>query len=110
MSLTEISDPTLGEAAEVLQQQLIYSGEVLDVAFESLRTYKEGTQSLAYLNSSVHMGYVLLKMLERWTKGRGKGEVYVRKKKAGKKGKKCMFSLNVVTDIQMTTMFSSSRW
>ncbi|KAF9061339.1 timeless protein-domain-containing protein [Rhodocollybia butyracea] len=86
MFSVDISDPTLSEAAEVLQQQLIYSGEVLDVAFESLRTYKEGTQSLAYLNSTVHMGYALLRMLEKWSKG--SGEVYVRKKKAGKQKKK----------------------
>lgn len=89
MSSVDISDSTLRDAAEILQQQLIYSGEVLDVAFESLRMYKEGTQSLAYLNSSVHMVYALLRMLERWAKGKGRGEVYVRKKKAGKQGKKC---------------------
>lgn len=88
MCSADISDPTLSEAAEVLQQQLIYSGEVLDVAFESLRAYKEGTQSLAYLNSSVHMGYALMRMLEKWSKG--SGEVYVRKKKTGKQKKKCM--------------------
>lgn len=88
MSSVDISDPTLSEAAEVLQQQLIYSGEVLDVTFDSLRTYKEGTQSLAYLNSSVYMAHALLKMLERWTKGKGKDEVYVRKKKTGKERKK----------------------
>ncbi|KAJ3893201.1 timeless protein-domain-containing protein [Lentinula edodes] len=88
MSSVDISDPTLSEAAEVLQQQLIYSGEVLDVTFDSLRTYKEGTQSLAYLNSSVYMAHALLKMLERWTKGKGKDEVYVRKKKTGKGRKK----------------------
>ncbi|KAJ4477289.1 timeless protein-domain-containing protein [Lentinula aciculospora] len=82
------SDPTLSEAAETLQQQLIYSGEVLDVTFESLRTYKEGTQSLAYLNSSVYMAYALFRMLERWAKGKGKGEVYVRKKKTRKGRKK----------------------
>ncbi|KAJ3814095.1 timeless protein-domain-containing protein [Lentinula aff. lateritia] len=88
MSSVDISDPTLSEAAEALQQQLIYSGEVLDVTFDSLRTYKEGTQSLAYLNSSVYMAHALLRMLERWTKGKGRDEVYVRKKKTGKGRKK----------------------
>ncbi|KIK62957.1 hypothetical protein GYMLUDRAFT_41245 [Collybiopsis luxurians FD-317 M1] len=82
----------LVDAAHTLLHQLIYSGEVLDVASESLKTYKEGTQSLAYLNSSVEMGYVLLKMLEKWSKrsgGAGEDGVYVRKKQAGKrKGKK----------------------
>lgn len=77
MSSSEISDPALRDAAEVLQQQLIYNGEILDIAFESLRSYKEGTQSLVYLNSSVHLTYALLRMLEKWGKGDG---VYVRKK------------------------------
>lgn len=86
MSSSEISDPTLNDAAELLQQQLIYNGEVLDITLESLRVYKEGTQSLAYLDSSVHMAYVLLRMLERWSKG--KGDMYVRRKKAKKKKRK----------------------
>lgn len=73
------------EAAEVLQQQLIYNGEVLDIAFESLRTYKTGTQSLAYLDSSIHLAYALLKMLEKWGKSKGGGDMYVRKKKAKKR-------------------------
>ncbi|KAJ3795140.1 timeless protein-domain-containing protein [Lentinula aff. detonsa] len=88
MFSVDISDSTLSEAAEILQQQLIYSGEVLDVTLESLRSYKEGTQSLVYLNSSVHLAYVLLKMLEKWAKGKGQGEVYVRKKKTAKGRKK----------------------
>ncbi|KAJ3842021.1 timeless protein-domain-containing protein [Lentinula raphanica] len=88
MFSVKITDSKLSEAAELLQQQLIYSGEVLDVTLESLRVYKEGTQSLAYLNSSVHMAYALLRMLEKWAKGKGNGEVYVRKKKSGKGKKK----------------------
>lgn len=86
MSSSEIVDPTLSEAADLLQQQLIYNGEVLDIAFESLRGYKEGTQSLAYLDSSVHLAYALLKMLENWGKAEGR-DVYVRKAKARRKGK-----------------------
>ncbi|KAH7926892.1 timeless-domain-containing protein [Leucogyrophana mollusca] len=83
MSSSAISDSQLKDAAEVLQQQLIYNGEVLDIAFESLRTYKEGTQSLAYLGASVYLAYALLRMLERWGKeNAGGGNVYVRKKKA----------------------------
>src|SRR6267154_4193595 len=66
MSSSVISDPQLNEAAAILQQQLIYNGEVLDIALESLRSYKEGTQSLTYLNGSVHLAYALLRMLERW--------------------------------------------
>lgn len=82
-------DPILTEAAEVLQQQMIYNGDVLDIAFESLKTYKEGTQSLTYLHSSIHLGYALLRMLERWGKRQGgtSEAAYVRRKaKAKRKG------------------------
>lgn len=34
------------DAAETLQHQLYYNGEILDLSFECLRTYKE--QSIAY--------------------------------------------------------------
>ncbi|KAG1808071.1 timeless protein-domain-containing protein [Suillus variegatus] len=84
MSSSVISDPQLNEAAAVLQQQLIYNGDVLDISLESLRSYKEGTQSLAYLNASVHLAYALLRMLERWGK-ENTGAVYVRKRKPGKR-------------------------
>jgi replication fork protection complex subunit Tof1/Swi1 len=87
MSSSELSDPDLNEAAEILQNQLIYNGEVLDIALESLRAYKEGTQSLVYLDSSVHLAYALLRMLEKWTKQKGSREMYVRKKARKKKRK-----------------------
>ncbi|GLB39613.1 putative timeless-domain-containing protein [Lyophyllum shimeji] len=88
MSSSAIADPVLREAGEVLQQQLIYNGEVLDIAFESLRAYKTGTQSLAYLESSVYLAYALLRMLERWSKGMGGGgEVYVRQKRKARRKK-----------------------
>jgi replication fork protection complex subunit Tof1/Swi1 len=86
MSSSVISDPQLNEAAAILRQQLIYNGEVLDISLESLRSYKEGTQSLAYLNASVHLAYALLRMLERWGK-ENTGAVYVRQKKPGKRKK-----------------------
>lgn len=84
MLSADITDPNLKEAADVLQQQLIYNGEVLDIAFESLRSYKPGTQSLVYLDSSIYLSYALLKMLEKWSKSKG-GDVYVRKRKAKKR-------------------------
>jgi replication fork protection complex subunit Tof1/Swi1 len=87
MSTSPLTSPTLTDAAELLQQQLVYNGEVLDIAVESLRSYKEGVQSLRYLDSSVRMAYTLLRMLERWSRKRG-GEVYVRKRKAGRRGKR----------------------
>lgn len=89
MSSSVISDPDLNEAARLLQQQLIYNGDVLDIALESLRSYKEGTQSLTYLNSSVYLAHALLRMLERWGK-ENNGSVYVRRnaiKKKKTKGK-----------------------
>lgn len=99
MSSSDIADPELSEAADVLQQQLIYNGEVLDIAFESLRSYKEGTQSLAYLDSSVYMAYALLRMLERWGKSKG-GDMYVRKKKSKRrKPKGCPISLIFASSI-----------
>ncbi|TFY75534.1 hypothetical protein EWM64_g8480, partial [Hericium alpestre] len=69
----------LHDAAETLQQQLIYNGQILDAALDGLRSYKDGTQSLAFLHASVHLASNLLKMLERWGKTRGKG-AYVRKR------------------------------
>ncbi|KAH0831354.1 timeless protein-domain-containing protein [Lanmaoa asiatica] len=84
MSSSVISDPNLTDAARVLQQQLIYNGDVLDIALESLRSYKEGTQSLTYLNSSVYLAYALLRMLERWGK-ENSSAMYVRKKAIRKK-------------------------
>ncbi|TFY67030.1 hypothetical protein EVJ58_g1892 [Rhodofomes roseus] len=82
------TSPVASEAdvADVLQQQLIYNGEVLDIAFDSLRAYREGTQSLAYLDSSVHLAYALFRMLERWGKKRsGRGEMYVRRKEKARR-------------------------
>ncbi|KAI0634374.1 timeless-domain-containing protein [Trametes polyzona] len=84
-SADQSAEEDVAEAARLLQQQVVYNGEVLDLAFESVRTYKPGTQSLAYLDASVHLAYALLRMLERWGKRRGKGEMYVRKKAKPKK-------------------------
>ena len=85
MSAEDLADFALTDAAEVLQNQLIYNGEVLEIALESLKAYKDGTQSLVYLDSSVHLAYALLRMLEKWTKVGGGREMYVRKKARRKK-------------------------
>ena len=77
------SDSDSAETAQILQQQIVYNGEILDITLESIRTYKEGTQSLRYLDSSVHLSYALLRMLEKWSKRNG--ETYVRKKAKKKK-------------------------
>lgn len=89
-NMSSSGDEDVIDAAEVLQQQIIYNGEMLDIAFESLRTYKEGTQSLAYLDSSVYLAFALMRMVERWGKKRGPGgEMYVRRKAKARRKKKC---------------------
>jgi replication fork protection complex subunit Tof1/Swi1 len=89
----------LQEAAEILQQQLIYNGEVLDIALESLRSYKEGTQSLVYLDSSVHLAYSLLRMLEKWAKDKGDG-TYVRRRKERRRKKKDITEEEGIPDVE----------
>ena len=88
MAATEIIDPDLNEASELLQQQIVYNGEVLDIAVDSLRSYKEGVQSLRYLDSSIRLSYGLLRMLEKWAKVRGNGELYVRKRAKARRKRK----------------------
>lgn len=78
----------LSDAAAALSSQIIYNGEVLDIAVESLRSYRPGTQSLGYLESAVNLAWAVFKMLERWGKeqiGGLKGEMYVRKKKRARR-------------------------
>ncbi|KAG9103444.1 Topoisomerase 1-associated factor 1 [Ceratobasidium sp. 370] len=77
-------DETIQEAAETLQSQLYYNGEALDVALDSLREYKE--QSIAYLDSAVHLAFVILRMLEKWA--HSQGEMYVRKRKKKARAKR----------------------
>lgn len=91
------------DAASTLRHQLIYNGEVLDIALDSMRSYKEGTQSLAYLDSSVCLAWALFRMLEKWGKGGGGGEeMYVRKKKISKrKGKKGAGEEDGVPDVEV---------
>ncbi|KAL5514636.1 hypothetical protein ACEPAG_1952 [Sanghuangporus baumii] len=88
MHSVELEDSELAEAASLLQQQLVYNGEVLDISVDALRVYKEGVQSLRYLDASIRLGYSLLKMLEKWSRERGGGELLVRKKKAKRKKSK----------------------
>lgn len=89
----------LQEAAEILQQQLIYNGEVLDIALESLKSYKEGTQSLVYLDSSVHLAYALLRMLEKWAKEKGDG-TYVRRRRERRRKKKGITEEEGIPDVE----------
>ncbi|KAF8237621.1 timeless-domain-containing protein [Tricholoma matsutake] len=103
MSSADLEDPVLNEAADLLQQQLIYNGEVLDIAFESLRTYKPGTQSLAYLDSSIHLAYTLLGMLEKWGKAKGGDSMYVRKKSKKKRRVKGVGEEDGIPDVEEET-------
>ncbi|KAG9123429.1 Topoisomerase 1-associated factor 1 [Ceratobasidium sp. 392] len=82
--MAQDTDEAVQEAAETLQSQLYYNGEALDVALESLRGYKD--QSIAYLDSAVHLAFVLLRMLEKWANSQG--EMYVRKRKKKARAKK----------------------
>ncbi|KAF8333073.1 timeless protein-domain-containing protein [Cantharellus anzutake] len=72
------------ESSSLLQHQMYYSGEILDISLECLRQYKE--QSVAYLDSAVNFSYVLLRMLEKWAKNQGqmivRKAVKVRRKKS----------------------------
>ncbi|KAG1775834.1 hypothetical protein EV702DRAFT_1046713 [Suillus placidus] len=69
MSLSVISDFQLNKACYFTTTvDLPWQG---DISLKSLRSYKEGTQSLAYLNASKHLAYALLRMLE-WKKMPGK--------------------------------------
>ena len=90
MHNVKIEDEELAEASNLLQQQIVYNGEVLDISIDSLRAYKEGVQSLKYLDASIRLGYTLLRMLEKWSKERGDGELMVRRKKAKRRREKGM--------------------
>ncbi|KZW03785.1 timeless-domain-containing protein [Exidia glandulosa HHB12029] len=100
-------DEELVEAAEALQHQLYYNGEIMDLAFDSLKSYKE--QSLAYLHATVHLAYTLLRMLEDW--GKTKGEMYVQKKKKKKTKSKGRGNANeemgVVDAVEEVEIFQS---
>ncbi|KAI0033017.1 timeless protein-domain-containing protein, partial [Vararia minispora EC-137] len=82
---TDAAAPTgatdLADAAELLQSQLIYNGQILDAAVDGLLAYRPGTQALAFLDAAVRLAYALMRMLERWSKSRGDG-TYVRKRHA----------------------------
>ena len=76
----------LHEAAVLLQQQLVYNGQVLDAALDALRAYRDGTQSLAFLRAGVHLAYAVMRMLEKWARTTGEGS-YVRKRAKPKRKK-----------------------
>lgn len=80
------NDELDSEAAETLQHSIYYNGDILDTCLNVVARYKD--QSVAYLDSIIHFAYVLLRMLEKYSKN--KGYMYVRKKKARRAKKKAM--------------------
>lgn len=71
------------EVAEVLQDKLYYEGDTLDMVLKVASTYKN--QPVRYLDTIVHLVFVLLKMLEKFSKN--KDYMFV-KKKANRRAKK----------------------
>lgn len=76
--MSNSSDPTDAETAEILQNSIYYNYDILDSSLTVMAQYKD--QSIAYLDSVIHFAYVLLRMLEKYSKN--KGFMFVRKKKA----------------------------
>ena len=74
------------EAAEILQNQIYYNGDVLDSSLQVITTYRD--QSISYLDAIVNFAYVLLRMLEKYSKT--KSYMFVRKRKAAKKKRKAV--------------------
>ena len=100
----------LHDAAALLQQQLVYNGQVLDAALDGLRVYKDGTQSLTFLRSSVHLAYALMRMLEKWAKTTGDG-TYVRKRakprrKRGANKGACIIQDRLLFSSELTPTYS----
>ncbi|OXG18463.1 topoisomerase 1-associated factor 1, partial [Cryptococcus neoformans Tu259-1] len=72
------------EVAEILQHQLYYNYDILDSALAVVREYKN--QSIGYLDSIIHFAYVLLRMLEKYSKT--KAFMFIRKRKNTHKKRK----------------------
>ncbi|WVW79467.1 hypothetical protein I302_101436 [Kwoniella bestiolae CBS 10118] len=72
------------EVAEIVQDNLYYNGDILDSSLSVISQYKD--QSVAYLDSVIHFAYVLLRMLEKYSKN--KAFMFIRKKKAARKKRK----------------------
>lgn len=64
------------EVSQILQDKLYYEGSTLDMVLSVASTYKN--QPIRYLDTIVNLVYVLLKMLEKYSKN--KDYMYVKKK------------------------------
>ncbi|KAG9019357.1 Topoisomerase 1-associated factor 1 [Tulasnella sp. 427] len=95
------SETAYAETASILQQKLYYNAEILDFAFENLRTYREqnALKSIAYLEASVHFSHVLMRMLQKWAKSKGDTLVVRKKKRAKKKTAKGVTEEEGIVDV-----------
>ena len=68
------------EVAGVLQNQIYYNGDVLDTSINVFTLWKPETkgQPVTFLDCTIHFAYVLLRMLEKYSKT--KTYMFVRKK------------------------------
>lgn len=71
------------DVSEILQNKLYYEAETLEMVLKVVSFYKD--QSIQYLDAVVHLAYVMLRMLEKYSKNQD--YIFV-KKKAAKRGKK----------------------
>ncbi len=70
------------DTAEILQNKLYYDADTLELCANLLRRYTD--QSNKFLDAIVHLAYVMLRMLEKYSKS--KAYMFVRKKKANRGG------------------------
>ena len=71
------------EVSEILQNKLYYEPETLEMVLKVISTYTH--QPIKYLDAIVHLSYVMLRMLEKYSKNT---EYMFVRKKASKRGKK----------------------
>lgn len=69
------------EIAEILQNQIYHNGDILDLSFGlfTLWTPNKKDQPVSFLDCIVHFAYVLLRMLEKYSKSQA--YMFVRKRK-----------------------------
>ena len=70
------------DTSEILQNKLYYDADTLELCANLLRRFDR--QSNKYLDAIVHLAYVMLRMLEKYSKS--KAYMFVRKKKANRGG------------------------
>ncbi|TXT09069.1 hypothetical protein VHUM_02543 [Vanrija humicola] len=89
-AMAHSTDEEDSEAAAIIQNQLYYNGDILDASLRVVSNYKD--QSVGYLEAIIHFAYVLLRMLERYSKDNA--YMYVRKRKSAQKKRRALKALN----------------